>query len=150
MKENVKIKSLEIITVNKKVIGFFQKPSFLKGVRQGFLFSSVFLVIFQIVKPTALALCVKEDLFDSSLNQNSCNSKKREYLKTWVSIKSWRSYFQSGFKPTSEYENFSSTIKNNISPFLTGGLLGIVLGSSIGYMYDKLYLSKIDKLNVLK
>lgn len=143
MKENVKIQKLE-------VIGFFQNPSFLKGVRQGFLFSSLFLVLFQIVKPTALALCAKENIFDNNLKKNSYDSKKREYLKTWVSVKSWRSYFQSGFKPSPEYHHFSSRIKTNISPFLTGGFLGIILGSSIACIYDKFYLSSLDKTNLLK
>lgn len=143
MKENVKTQKLEVIV-------FFQNASFLKGVRQGFLFSSLFLVFFQVVKPTALAFYAKENIFDSNLKTSSCDSKKREYLKTWVSMKSWRSYFQGGFKPSSEYQNFYSTIKTNISPFLTGGLLGIILGSSIAYVHDKVYLSNINKTNLLK
>jgi hypothetical protein len=143
MKENVKIQK-------QKVIGFFQNPSFSKGVRQGFLFSSLFLVLFQMVKPTALAFYAKENIFEGNLKTTSSDSRKREYLKTWVSIKSWRSYFQSGFKASSEYHHFSSTIKTNISPFLTGGFLGIVLGSSIGCIYDKFYLSKLDKTNLFK
>lgn len=143
MKKNVKIQKLE-------VIGFFQNPSFSKGVRQGFLFSSLFLVLFQIVKPTALAFYAKENTFNINLKKNSCDSRKREYLKTWLSIKAWRSYFQSGFKASSEYHHFSSTIKTNISPFLTGGFLGIVLGSSIGCIYDKFYLSNLDKTDLLR
>lgn len=139
MKEKIKTQKLESI-------GFFQNASFLKGVRQGFLFSSLFLVLFQVVKPTALAFCAKENIFDNNLKKSSCDSKKREYLKTWVSMKSWRSYFQSGFKPSSEYQNFSSTIKTNLSPFLTGGLLGIVLGSSIAYIHDKFCIDKTKLL----
>jgi hypothetical protein len=148
MEENVKVQKIEVIS-------FFQKPSFLKGVRQGFLFSSLFLVFFQVVKPTALAFCAKENILDSNFKKNSGDSrpfdlKKQEYLKTWFSIKSWRSYFQGGFKSSSEYHTFSSTIKTNISPFLTGGLLGIILGTSIGCIYDKLYLSNLNKTNLLK
>jgi hypothetical protein len=138
MEENVKVQKIEVIS-------FFQKPSFLKGVRQGFLFSSLFLVFFQVVKPTALAFCAKENILDRPFDL-----KKQEYLKTWFSIKSWRSYFQGGFKSSSEYHTFSSTIKTNISPFLTGGLLGIILGTSIGCIYDKLYLSNLNKTNLLK
>jgi hypothetical protein len=143
MKENKKTQKIE-------VTDFFQNPSFLKGVRQGFIFSSLFLVLFQVVKPTALALCPKENIFDNNLKINSCNSKKREYLKTWVSIKSWRSYFKDGFKPSPEYHHFSSTIKTNISPFFTGSLLGIILGTSIACIYDKLSLSNLEKTNLLK
>ena len=151
MKENVKIQKRE-------VIGFFQNPSFLQGVRQGFIFSSLFLVLFQVIKPTALALCPKdlplypkENSFDNNLKKNFCDSNKEnkeKYLKTWVSIKSWRSYFKGGFKPSSEYHHFSSTIKANISPFLTGSVLGIILGTSVACIYDKFYLSNLNKTNL--
>jgi hypothetical protein len=132
-------KILKLKEIKEKVIKLYKNPSFRNGVRKGVFISSSFIFVFQITNAPVLAFLKHKNTL-----------KKRKYLKTWFSIKEWRSYFKSGMKSSPEYRNLLLNIKEHSYPFFTGSFFGIVFGTLLSYFYTKLNYVSLVESNSLK